>query len=107
MRCNQAERAVCAGVSIHQALQLQSRLLMVGNYRPLGQLLLENGAIMEGQLDEALEKQTQDACACSLRTNLVTAGQGRLRLPTIRDVKIEGDVESQLHSWLAHRSSEY
>lgn len=54
------EQCGIGGYQVFRGLQEQSRLQGQGRYRPLGQVLLQLGLVSEGQVDEALEKQSQD-----------------------------------------------
>ncbi|MGQ9675923.1 MAG: hypothetical protein ACUVX1_09670 [Chloroflexota bacterium] len=54
------EQCGIGGYQVFRGLQEQSRLQNQGRYRPLGQVLLQMGFVSEGQIDEALERQTQD-----------------------------------------------
>lgn len=54
------EQIGIGGYQVYRGLQEQSRLQNQGRYRPLGQVLLQMGFVSEGQIDEALELQTQD-----------------------------------------------
>ena len=49
-----------SGYQVFRGLQEQMRLQSKGKYKPLGQLLIQLGLASEGQVDEALERQSQD-----------------------------------------------
>lgn len=54
------ENSGIGSYQVFRALQEQARLRDGGKYRPFGQILMDLGYVSEGQLDEALEIQTQD-----------------------------------------------
>jgi len=54
------EQCGIGGYQVYRGLQEQTRLQGQGRYRPLGQVLLQMGYVSEGQIDEALERQSQD-----------------------------------------------
>jgi hypothetical protein len=48
------------GYNVFRGLLEQMRLHGQGTYRPLGQVMLDLGLVSAGQVDEALERQSQD-----------------------------------------------